>query len=152
MGPQKLQAFYLSFFSFPQFGRMRKLGPDGCSLFPLCLHLDRAKKCFQLYCAFFSGFCALFMGPVSTLFSKKKTLKLGPTILFTHLKIILLQCFQFSVFNNKQYLNRLFIFISFLQCQPNKENCHSSPISSLFLPILLHFQTKRKRGEKKVML
>ena len=27
------------------------------------------------------------------------SLKLGPTILFTHLKIILLQCFQFSVFS-----------------------------------------------------
>ena len=30
----------------------------------------------------------------------KKILKMGPTILFTHLKIILLQCFQFSVFSN----------------------------------------------------
>ena len=37
---------------------------------------------------------------------KKKKLKLGLTILFTHLKIILLQCFQFSVFSNKQYPNR----------------------------------------------
>ena len=27
---------------------------------------------------------------------------MGPTILFTHLKIILLQCFQFSVFNNNK--------------------------------------------------
>ena len=34
------------------------------------------------------------------------SLKLGLTALFTHLKIILLQYFQFSVFNNKQYLNR----------------------------------------------
>ena len=106
----------------------------------------------------FSYIVRFLVGPVhcswdpQVLYSEKKTLKLGPTILFTHLKIILLQCFQFSVFNNKQYLNRLFIFISFLQCQPNKENCHTSPISSLFLPILLHFQTKRKRGEKKVML
>ena len=49
---------------------------------------------------------ALFTGPTSTLF-KKKTLKLGPTVLFIHLKIILL---MFSVFNfqqNKQYLNGL---------------------------------------------
>ena len=33
-----------------------------------------------------------------------KILKIGPTALFTHLKIILLQCFQFSIFsfsNNK---------------------------------------------------
>ena len=29
-------------------------------------------------------------------FIKKKKLKLGSTALFTHLKIILLQCFQFS--------------------------------------------------------
>ena len=41
---------------------------------------------------------------------KKKTLKLGFTVLFAHLKIILLQCFQFSVFNNKRYLNRLSSF------------------------------------------
>ena len=30
---------------------------------------------------------------------KKNILKMGPTTLFTHLKIILLQCFQFSVFS-----------------------------------------------------
>ena len=29
-------------------------------------------------------------------FIQKKTLKMGPTVLFTHLKIILLQYFQFS--------------------------------------------------------
>ena len=38
----------------------------------------------------------LFMGSTTTLFIKK-ILKMGPTVLFTHLKIILLQCFQFSV-------------------------------------------------------
>ena len=32
----------------------------------------------------------------------KSTLKLGLTVLFTHLKIILYQCFQFSVFNFQQ--------------------------------------------------
>ena len=32
-------------------------------------------------------------------FSATFSLKMGPTALFTHLKIILLQCFQFSVFN-----------------------------------------------------
>ena len=36
----------------------------------------------------------LFMGPTTTLL-RKKILKMGPMILFTHLKIILLQCFQF---------------------------------------------------------
>ena len=37
-------------------------------------------------------------------FIRKKILNMGPTVLFTHLKIILLQCFQFLVFsfsNNK---------------------------------------------------
>ena len=32
-------------------------------------------------------------------FSVTFLLKMGPTVLFTHLKIILLQCFQFSVFS-----------------------------------------------------
>ena len=32
----------------------------------------------------------------------KSILKLGPTILFTHLKIILLQCFQFSIISGIQ--------------------------------------------------
>ena len=31
------------------------------------------------------------------LYSGKRILKMSPTVLFTHLKIILLQCFQFSV-------------------------------------------------------
>ena len=110
--------------------------------------MDRVEKCFQLRYAFFNGSRALFMGPASTLFSKKnfkteshgtihtfknyfvtifsvfsnkrcvmrfsvgpmhyswdpqvlylakKTSKLSFTVLFTHLKIILLQYFQFSV-------------------------------------------------------
>ena len=36
---------------------------------------------------------------VHTLFIYYKILKMGPTILFTYLKIILLQCFQFSIFS-----------------------------------------------------
>ena len=55
----------------------------------------RREKCFQLCWAFFNGSRALFTGPTSTFFSKKN-FKLGPIILFTYLKIILLQCFQFS--------------------------------------------------------
>ena len=35
-------------------------------------------------------------------FQQKKTLKLGPTALFTHLKIILLQYFQFSTISGIQ--------------------------------------------------
>ena len=37
----------------------------------------------------------LFTGPTTTLF-KKYILKMGPMVLFTHLKIILLQCFNFQ--------------------------------------------------------
>ena len=40
---------------------------------------------------------ALFTGPTTTLFIK--ILKMGPTALFTHLKIIFLQRFRFSVFS-----------------------------------------------------
>ena len=57
---------------------------------------------FELHvlCCFSVGFmhCS---GDSQILFSAKTTLKLGPMTLFTHLKIILLQCFQFSVFSNK---------------------------------------------------
>ena len=45
-------------------------------------------------------------GTHKPLFSVKFLLKMGLTILFIHLKIILLQCFQFLVFSKKQYLNR----------------------------------------------
>ena len=47
---------------------------------------------------------AQFMGPTISLFRKK--IKIDLTILFTHLKIILIQYFQFSIFNfnkNKLY-------------------------------------------------
>ena len=38
-----------------------------------------------------------YSSTVYALFMHLKILKMGPTVLFTHLKIILLQCFQFSV-------------------------------------------------------
>ena len=44
-----------------------------------------------------------FVGPVNSVWDPKTSLlttfslKMGPTVLFTHLKIILLQFFQFSV-------------------------------------------------------
>ena len=42
---------------------------------------------------------------------------MGPTILFTYLKIILLQCFRFSVFsNNKFNPNTPYISLDFLLC------------------------------------
>ena len=43
-------------------------------------------------------------------FSATFSLKMGPTVLFTHLKIILLQCFQFSIFS--------FSKISYIQTDP----------------------------------
>ena len=47
--------------------------------------------------------CTVY-GTHKSLFPTKLSLKIGLTVLFTHLKIILLHCFQFSVFsfnNNK---------------------------------------------------
>ena len=46
----------------------------------------------------------LFTGITNYIFQQLFTLKMGPTILFTHLKIILLRCFQ--VQQNKFYPNR----------------------------------------------
>ena len=87
----------------------------------LCLCLRFASLFFFLFLFFFfhafpafreKNYCsrtvaALFMGPTTTLF-RKNILKMGPTVLFTHLKIILLQCFQFLIFSfskNKLYSN-----------------------------------------------
>ena len=54
-------------------------------------------------------------GPTTTLL--KKILKMGLTVLFTHLKIILLQCFQFSVSAK----------ISSIQTDPYIFNFHADP-------------------------
>ena len=52
---------------------------------------------------FLVGFRALFIGPTTQVWKKANlTLKLGPTTLFAHLKIILLQCFQFSTISGIQ--------------------------------------------------
>ena len=73
---------------------------------------------------------ALFPEPTTTLFRKKK-LKIGFIVLFTHLKLILLQCFQFSVFNK----------INCIQTDPyliSMKSLGSSAmeISSIFIPKL----------------
>ena len=61
-----------------------------------------AASCERFTCpTFFSGSHALFIRPASIFFIKI-ILKLGSTVLFTHLKIILLQCFQFSTINGIQ--------------------------------------------------
>ena len=51
---------------------------------------------------------------VATLFTYLKILKMGLTALFTHLKIILLQCFQFSVLAKISSIQTdpLYIFLS----------------------------------------
>ena len=51
----------------------------------------------------FCGSYVLFMRPIGTFF-QKTNLKWDPMILFTHLKNYFITIF--SVFNNKQYLNR----------------------------------------------
>ena len=110
--------FFIFFFLFVTFSRH------------LLLHLASFWEACFLTEVFFSGSRVLFTRPPSTIFSKKnfKTrshgtihtfkiyfitvfsifsnflLKMGLTVLFTHLKNILLQCFQFSIFsfsNNK---------------------------------------------------
>ena len=53
---------------------------------------SRAGRERRFFC-FFSKSRVLFIGPTSTLLKKKKTLKLDLTVLFTYLKIILLQYF-----------------------------------------------------------
>ena len=86
---------------------MRRLDNDRLlhkTLLSICL--DSASN--VQHCAFsiFCGSHARFTRPASTFKKKKTTLKLGPTVVFTHLKIILPQYFQFSIFSNKRYPNR----------------------------------------------
>ena len=63
----------------------------------------------------------LLVGPMhysrnsQILFLAKFSLKLSPTVLFTHLKVILLQCFQFSAISGiqidrEEYSYYLFLF------------------------------------------
>ena len=67
-----------------------------------------------------------YLQDLQLIFSSKKILKLGPTILFTYLKIILLQFYQFSIFNNKRYLNRPEnLYIYFLLLMVNFNWCFS---------------------------
>ena len=58
------------------------------------------KITFQLILTFSSGSCGSW--DMQVLFSGKTTLKLGLMKLFTHLKIILLQYFQFSAISGIQ--------------------------------------------------
>ena len=67
----------------------------------ISVSLDSTDIQTQLRLAFFEGPTALFTRPVNTE-KRNLTLKLGSTAIFTYLKIISLQCFQFSVFSFQQ--------------------------------------------------
>ena len=92
------------------------------------------------YSSFFFFFFSLHMNSVGDKKHCSRTvyaLFTDPTILFTHLKIILLQCFQFSVFsfsNNKFNLNRLIIKICVLHAM-----VASSERSLLIIIIIIYF-------------
>ena len=61
------------------------------------IYIFFCKECHKWDYALFSGSHALFIGLIN-IFLIKLLLKIDLTI-FTHLKIILLQCFQFSIFS-----------------------------------------------------
>ena len=72
-----------------------------------------------------------------SLYSEKKILKMGPTVLFIHLKIILLQCFsvfsfsfQFSVVSKRTLSLSSFLLFSNGLVLPS--------FSCISLPVLLH--------------
>ena len=78
-------------------------------------HLARVwielKLTFNCICVKISASHALFIAK----FSLKLSLKLGPTALFTHLKIILLQYFQFSAITGIQTDLYSFFFLFFIR-------------------------------------
>ena len=78
--------FFFFFFFFLQ--RMNNNPHCSCMQITLCMR----------HCLLCRRHYLLFTGPTITLF-RKKILKMGLMVLFTYLKIILLQCFQFSAFS-----------------------------------------------------
>ena len=60
--------------------------------------------------------CALFTGPTPH-FIQKKILKMGSMVLFTHLKIILLQYFQFSA---KEAVSKWTVNLNTISLFPSK--------------------------------
>ena len=86
-------------------GQKRRRDPNGAlvnvwiasvsSLSPLFLFFFFGKVNFHVICTVQWVSCTIY-GTHKPLFSTKLSLKMGPTTLFTYLKIILLQCFQFS--------------------------------------------------------
>ena len=108
---EPMSAFYklrfCSFFFFffpPRFGGMRLLFNKQC--------INSSRKCWLFPVNSASVHCSW---TYKFYFSVTFSLKMSPTALFTHLKIILLQCFQFSVFN--------FNKISSIQTDPTCKQC-----------------------------
>ena len=64
--------------------------------------LDMPVSTFLLVFGILCGSCVLFTGPTNHFFLVKLLLKMGLTVLFTHLKIIWLQYFQFSIISGIQ--------------------------------------------------
>ena len=83
---------------------------------------------------FLVGSCALFTRPTSTE-KCKSNFKTGSQALFTHLKIISFQYFQFSIFSNKRYPNKPYVW-----------SCPRTSPSSYTFTILIkaHWRTNLK--------
>ena len=64
--------------------------------FPLLHAFQREQNSLFMYYLTLFTHCFGTVHGTHSHFIQKKILKMGPTVLFTHLKIILLQCFQFS--------------------------------------------------------
>ena len=76
--------------------------------FFFCACVSKGQNSLFTYCLTLFTHCLCTVYETHSHFIQKKNLKMGLTVLFTHLKIILLQCFQFSIFNfskNKLYPN-----------------------------------------------
>ena len=97
----------LNFISMLKFLKQRL-----CLVVNLCLwlSLDCTEKWNSLCLAFFLG-PVYYSQDLQVQISANVKLKVDFTTLFTHLKIILLQCFQFLVFNNKRYSNRPYMCV-----------------------------------------
>ena len=93
--------------------------------------LDRAETRLTCVCVLHKVGPVHYSRDLQVLFSAKTTLKLGLMVLFTHLKIILLQYFQFPVFSNKWYLNRPFVSIIISSVSNS-----TPPFAPRYLPIL----------------
>ena len=109
----------------------------GLGLFPACLRFFFffLMHAFQpeTKCNVHALFIHCSWDPQS-LYSEKKKLKMGLMILFTHLKIILLQCFQFSVFSKISCIQMD------LKCLKDSLRIGSSSSLSFFFSLIISFR------------